>query len=504
MSSLILTSLLGVFALWSGVSYAQTVPSDTIRIASLTGFPAARFFPNSSWDWGSATIAPLLYDALTEVEEGGEIVPALATSWQSETETLWVFELRQGVKFSNGEPFTSDAVASAIAYLKTQEGKTLLTAAQVRNITRVELRGPYTVAIHTAEPDALLPARMRVIHMVPPKYFAEQGKVGFVLAPHGTGPFKAESLGASRSEFVANPNAWRPAQVPKLIWLKVPDGISRVQAILSNGVDIAFNVGPGAEPILRNEGARVDAVYTAGVDTMPFITVKDSPVQDKRVRLAVNYAVNKARIAATLLDGRTQAATQFVPPGVHGYDPALEQPFPQDISRARALLAEAGYPDGVDLEIELYLDSTEKAAIIQQIVSDLDEAGVRLKVSNSSVIDIQQRGLMGGQWEGDMMNLPYFGLPTFDALAVFNAHSCLWLAPFHCDRAITDRVIEARGTFDSADRFMKTRSIHKSLIQDPPALLLFDSVRYFVVGSRVTGYRAPFGIIRFHELGLKP
>lgn len=497
----LLTAL--TLCLCTAVAQAQPVPSDTIRIASLTGFPASRFFPNSSWDWGSATIAPLLFDALTQVEEDGEIVPALATQWHAETERLWVFDLRQGIRFSNGEPFTSEAVVSAVAYLKTQEGRTLLNAAQVANITRVEPRGPHRVAIHTVEPDALLPARMRVIHMLPPKYFTETGKVAFIAAPHGTGPFMAETLGVSRSSFIANPHAWRPPQVPKLEWLQVPDGISRVQAILSKAADIAFNVGPGAETVVQEAGAWVDAVYTAGVDTMPFITVKDSPVQDRRIRLAVNYAVNKSLIAATLLDGRTQPATQFTPPGVFGYDPTLPQPFPHDVDRARDLLADAGYPDGVDLTIELYLDSTEKAAIIQQVVSDLAEAGIRLKVVNSTVLDIQQRGLMGGEWNGDMMNLPYFGLPTFDALAVFNAHSCLWSAPWHCDEAITERVLDARATFDQRARLQKTRSILRSLNEDPPALLLFDSVRYFVVTERVTGYRAPFGIIRFHELGLR-
>lgn len=495
--------LLGCCAcLWTALAAAQSVPPDTLRIASLTGYPAARFFPNTSWDWGSATIAPLQFDALTEVEEGGEIVPALATSWHAETERLWVFELRQGVRFSNGEPFNADAVVSAIAFLKTDEGRTLLTSGQVTNIARVEPRGEHTVAIHTAEPDAMLPRRLRVIHMLPPKYFAEQGRLNFIAAPVGTGPFMAANLNDARSEFVANPYAWRPPKVKKLTWLQVPDGIARVQAILSKAADIAFNVGPGAEPVVAKTGAWVDAVYTAGVDTMPFVTTKESPVQDPRVRLAVNYAVNKARMAQTLLDGRTQPATQFAPPGVFGYDPDLTTPFPHDPDRARSLLADAGYADGLELEIELYVDSTEKAALVQQVASDLAEVGITLTITNSTVLDIQQRGLYGGDWQGQMINLPYFGLPSFDALAVFNVHSCLWSAPFHCDPSITESVLDARGTFDLEQRLAETRQLHRSLIADPPALLLFDSVRYFVVAGRITSYRAPFGIIRFHELDL--
>lgn len=484
-------------------SLAQTIPPDTLRIASLTGYARAPF-PNDSWNWGSLTLMPLLFEALTEVEEGGEIVPALATDWRAESENLWVFDLRRDVTFSNGEPFTAEAVQSAVEYLKSPEGKVFLTAAQVRNISRVEARDDFTVAFHTIEPDVMLPARLSVIYMLPPKYFEENGKVGFSQAPHGTASFMAVSLEPGRAEFVANPYAWRPPQVQKLVWLQVPDGVSRVQAILSDAVDIAFNVGPGAESVVAPAGARVDAAYTAGVDTMPFITVKaDSPIADRRVRLAVNYAVNKARIAAALFEGGTEPATQFAPPGVFGFDPALPAPFPHDPDRARVLLAEAGYADGVDLTLELYVDSTDKASIVQQIQSDLAGAGIRLNILTSTVLDIQQRGLFGGEWEGDMMNLPYFGLPTFEALAVFNVHSCLWMAPFHCDEALTDRVLDARRTFDLDTRLSQTRELHQALLEDPPALLLFNSVRYFVVGKRVRNYRAPFGIIRFHELGLK-
>jgi peptide/nickel transport system substrate-binding protein len=480
---------------------AQTPTPSELRIASLTGYQAASF-PLASWDWGAATLMPVMYDALTEVEDQGKIVPALATSWRAEDERTWVFELRKGVKFSNGEDFTAAAVVAAIEYLKSDEGRALILSREAGDIAAVEPRGVHRVAVTTRAPDALLPARMRSIYMLPPAYFGKVGRVGFLREQHGTGPFQAMRLMPGRGEFKASPDAWRKAKVERLTFLRVGESLARIQAVMSGGADIAFNVGPGADGVAAGGGARIDAVFTAGVDAMPFITVKDSPLRDPRVRLALNYAVDKARMAATILDGRTRPATQFAPPETFGYDASLPEPFPRDLARAKALLAEAGYVKGLELELELYVDGAEKAAIVQQVASDLADVGVRLKITASTVMDIQERGLYGGRWAGQMMNLPYYALPSFDALAAFNVHSCLWMAPFHCDSAVTEQVLDARRTFDPEERRRKTQAIMRQLNADPPALLLFDSVRFFVVGPRVRGYRAPFGIIRFHELKL--
>jgi peptide/nickel transport system substrate-binding protein len=493
---------LATLLVWSVSAQAQENPPTELRIASLTGY-SANSFPNNSWDWGAATLMPVMFDALTEVETEGKIVPALATRWRAEDPHTWVFELRKNVRFSNGEPFTAEAVKSAVAYLQSPEGKTLILSREVENIAAVEPRGDFEVIIRTHEPDALLPARMRSIYILPPKHFAQVGKAGFVREQHGSGPFKALKLGPGKSEFVASPYAWRKPKVDRLTFFQVGESLARIQAVMSGAADIAFNVGPGADSVVAKSGARVDAVYTAGVDTMPFITVKDSAVRDPRVRLALNLAVDKARMAKTILDGRTQPATQFAPKYSFGYDDTLPEPFARDVTRAKALLAEAGYAKGLEVEIELYVDGAEKAAIVQQVASDFADAGVTLKITTSTVMDIQERGLYGGRWAGQMMNLPYFAFPSFDALAAFSVHSCLWVMPFHCDEAVTARVKQARGTFDLNDRLVQTRAILREMNATPPALLLFDSVRFFVVGPRVTNYRAPFGIIRYHEVGLK-
>ena len=481
---------------------AQFAARDELRIVTLTGFVIAPF-PNSSGDWGTATLLPAMFEALTEVEEGGRIAPALATSWHAENKTTWVFNLRSGVVFANGEPFDAGAVKSAIDYLKSPEGKALGLSREVENIVAVEPRGAGDVVIRTNEPDAMLPARMRAIYMVPPAYFSKVGKDGFIRAPVGSGPFKPMNLAAGRDDFVANDSAWRRPKVAKLTFFQVGEGMARIQSVLAGGSDMAFNVGSGAETAIANSGARIDSVHAAAVDALPFVTVKESPVKDPRVRLALNLAVDKARMATTILDGLASPATQFSPKGVFGYDEALTEPFPRDVARARRLLAEAGYPNGFDLELELYVDSAEKASIVQQVASDLGEVGVKLKITTTTVMDFQERGIYGGRWSGQMFSLTYSGLPSFDALAVFNVHSCQWMAPFHCDPKITAQVEDARRTFDLDQRLAKTRAIFRALNQQPPALLLFDSVRYFVVGPRVTGYRAPFGIIRFHEIGLR-
>ena len=463
-----------------------------------------RGFPNIYVDWVSSRYLPALFDALTEVAEGGEIRPALAIAWRAKDPLTWEFDLREGVSFSNGEPFNADAVIQAIAFLQSDEAVSFPIRRHVRNIAVVERLTDHKIVIRTMRPDAMLPARLRTVRMVPPKYFAAVGRIGFAKVPHGTGPFMAQQMERTRTVLVVNPNAWRKPQWDELHFVPVGDAIARTQAVISGAADIAFNTGPSIAEAIEGAGARLLAYDIGSVDAVPFVTTMDTPLKDKRVRQALNYAVNKGPLIAAFVHGATSPATQFAPLGTFGYTANLPPAYAYDPAKAKALLKDAGYPNGFETAIELWTDGTEQAAIHQQIVSDLAAVGVKVRIIQVPILQWQNEGLYGGKWEAPMFNFAYNAMPTFDALEALETHSCLWAKPFNCDRAMADKIVEARETSDREVRLAKTRALFAALLEDPAAILLFPSIRFDVAGARMLPYAAPFGLLRFQDLAKRP
>src|SRR5687767_10807856 len=124
----------------------------------------------------------------------------------------------------------------------------------------------------------------------------------------------AETLRPGRSTFVRNPNAWRPPKVDRIDFVQVGDALARAQGVVSGSVDIALNTGPSVGDFVAPSGARLVAHEIGSVDAMPFVTVMKGPLQDRRVRLALNYAVNKQPLIDAFVGGATKPATSFAAP----------------------------------------------------------------------------------------------------------------------------------------------------------------------------------------------
>lgn len=475
---------------------------DTLVIADPMLRPY-RGYPNVATDWVRSRIYPIIFDALTEVGEHGEISPALALSWTAESPTRWVFTLRPGVKFSNGEPFDALAVIDSVKYLQSPGGMQFAAAREVRHIVAVEKRDDMTVVFDTREPDAMLPARLRTIRIVAPKYFRERGRDVFDRQPHGTGPFVTIDIESGRLRFRANPYAWRPPKLKAITMVGVGDSVARAQAIISGAADIALNTGPGVEAEIGDAGADVVPRMIGSVDAMPFVTVMDTPFRDRRVRLAANYAVNKERLIEAFLLGATTPATQFVADGIFGFQPNKTQPFPYDPDKARALLKEAGYPDGFDTGIELWMDTADNAAVYQQVGLDLTAVGIRTEIISVPIMKWQTEGLWGGKWEAPIFNLPYTPLPSMDPLDGLISHSCLWVMPYHCNKDVVPMLDAARRAFDREERRRATEEVLDAFVDDVPAILLYPSVRFDVVSDRVAPFSAPFGFMRYDQLSFR-
>ncbi len=263
-----------------------------------------------------------------------EIEPALATSWKNVDDNTWRFELRDGVKFTNGEDFNAEAVKfSAERLLDPETGSSV--SGFFGSVDHVEVVDDHTVDFVTKFPDAELGRELSFLAIVPPG----ATQAGPIEEPIGTGPFVFESKTTDELRFKANPDWWG-GEVPfkELVVISRPDEASRIAALQAGEADIVWDV-----PVSRvDDVPQVISAHTREIVGL-MLNSTAGITMDPRVRRAVNIGVDYQKIRTSLLGDKFSTAPkcQWVPEGVFGYDDTLEDP-PYDPDEAAKLLDEAG------------------------------------------------------------------------------------------------------------------------------------------------------------------
>lgn len=347
-----------------------------------------------------------IFSALGRLDAEQDVHPDLATSWEAEDDNTWVFKLREGVTFSDGSEFNADDVVFTFCRVMNNESSISGTATtEVTKFASVEAPDPYTIRIKTKKVEPLLPELLSQI-MVLSDGIAEHGELSFDLendcgvtgawpsvddfnngkAAIGTGPYvleeftKGSSITLTRNEnFYGEAPEW-----DKVTFKPVPSSGPRLAGLLSGDYDLIEN--PAArdiEQIENNEGLEYTAAPSnrviflqmdTGRDDSPFIEAADgsNPFQDERVRRAISMAIDRQAIVDRIMDGFAEPAYQFVPGTMFG---ALEnpEPIPYDPEGAKALLAEAGYPDGFKVTFhatnDRYINDSQVAQAIAQFLT---------------------------------------------------------------------------------------------------------------------------------------
>ena len=272
-------------------------------------------------------IPSTIFDALTRIDVNGDIVPELALSWEATSDTTWVFHLRPGVTFSNGEPFNADAVAQTIGWLIGPEGNTAMMASELKAVSGTNVIDDLTIEVVTRSPDAILPKRLSLIMMVAPKAWASQSRQDFALNPVGTGSYVIENWGedSGRSQLYANITSWRaPVHFDHLDMIyPLRDSIVRRQALESDEIDITVQVAFDDIQFLRTAGFQVIVQQVPQIRALALsnLGAEDSPLRDVRVRQALNYAVDKAAIAQAFYYNEVDPVGQGAVAGTAGYNP---------------------------------------------------------------------------------------------------------------------------------------------------------------------------------------
>ncbi|MEQ8507767.1 MAG: ABC transporter substrate-binding protein [Rhodospirillaceae bacterium] len=475
----------------AGLGSAALADSTTLRV----GHPSPAVsgaYPFARDEGGGLRYA--IYDALTTFSPTGEFEPALAVSWKNETPTTWVFQLRENVVFSNGEPFNADTVVATLTELYNSE---VLHArkADMGTIIGYEARSPYVVAITTTEPDPLLPNRLTQLPIIEPKAWATLGQEQYSRTPVGTGPYTLESWGPNNSNpiLVVSQSSWRDVEhITRVEVTVMPDVGSRVTGLMSGELDMAVSLPSDDIATLKAMGKTVMVVPNPSILSIALRTVRtdDSPLKDARVRRALNYAVDKQSIVDLILGGTTRVAHQPSTPDLIGYNPEAE-PFDYNPERAQQLLAEAGYADGFPLKFSVYGGLLPGDSLIfQKVAQDLAAIGVDVELRQISFPDYVRR-LFNADWEDiDGFSIGWMNMNLWDPQKAFEQFSCAYTAPFYCDEESMPLIEAAASEMDPVKRAALLQEITLRLRDQGAALWLLEF-------SGVVGFQPGYSTDRF-------
>jgi peptide/nickel transport system substrate-binding protein len=496
---------------------AWAAPSGKIVVAQ--GVDPTTLDPHDHEEAPATIVLLHLYDTLLVRDKDLQITPWLATSYKNLNPTTWEFTLRQGVKFTNGEEF--DAEAAKFSLERAANPANNLKSTVLRTISHVDVVDKYTIRIVTQKPFPTLAANLcNRGAMVPPKYFQEHDKAFLARNPVGTGAFKfVRWVKDDRIELEANEQWWHGAPAIKtLIFRPIPEETTRMSALQTGEVDIATNVPPHLVKELKNHPkVTISSAPSQRVIFMPIYTVQcemaqgawdctkpiQGPTANPKVRQAINYAVDVDSIIQNVLEGQGIRIATPLTTRHFGYDPTLK-PFPYDPAKAKQLLAEAGYPDGIDLVLHSPNGRYPKdKEVAEAVAGQLTKAGIRTQ-------------LKVYEWTTYMNNISYrhggapiwligWGNPTWDAdytLAYFFRTGEI-LANYG-NPEVTALLEAARSTMDQQTRQESYFKVGKILIEDAPVLSLYQQIDNYGVSRNVDWTARSDERIEGYSMALKP
>lgn len=476
--------------------------------------------PAIGYDWQNPSMMQALFDGLMDYEPGTtNLTPDLAESVDVSTDGLtYTFKLRTGVKFHNGRELTSADVKYTLerlanpatrspgqSYFSSIAGFDDFTAGTEGGLSGIETPDAHTVIIRMSRATAPF-LNVLAMHFgsIVPREEVERWGDDFGHHVVGTGAFKlTEWIAGQRLVFDRNTEYFK-AGVPYLDKIVFEIGQEPTVALLrlqQGEIDIAGDGIPPAQYIEMTTGeATKDLVVLSDQLQTGYVTLNTTmpPLDNVLVRQAVNMAINKDNIVR-IINNRAQPANQALPPLMPGHDPS-HLGYSYDPEKARALLAEAGYPDG--FETELYAMNVDpNPRIAQAIQQDLANVGIVASVqsmSQSVVIDVGGQGGAPMLWSGGMAWISDFPDPSGFYWPILGCDSAApggWNWAKYCNQALDERASKADAMVDpalAAQRTEEWRSIFVDVMKDSPWVPVFHDKGVLIHSARIGGDKAFF------------
>ncbi|MFY1713451.1 ABC transporter substrate-binding protein [Tritonibacter mobilis] len=430
---LTLTSLL--------LASAAPLSAETLRWAR--SGDALTLDPHAQNEGPTHTIRHQMYEPLIIRDVTGAFEPALATEWAPKEgdPNVWVFKLREGVKFHGGEDFTAEDVVFSFNRAK-QENSDMKEL--IGSITEVRAVDDLTVEIVTDGPNPILPSNLTNLFIMDKGWSEtnntvnvqdfEGGEITYATThANGTGPYVLQSREPDvKTVMTLNENYWGkdqfPLDVTEIVYTPIQNPATRVAALLSGEIDFLQDMPVqdldrvnGADGLMVRQAPQNRVIFfglNVGAEDIEADNVDGkNPLADVRVRKAMSMAINRDAIQKVVMRGQSQPAGMIAPPFVNGWTEEMDAESKTDIEGAKALMAEAGYGDGFSIRLDCPNDRyVNDEPICQAAVGMLGQIGI--KVNLDAKPKAQHFPLITDS-KTDFYMLGW-GVPTYDSEYVFN------------------------------------------------------------------------------------
>ena len=396
---------------------------NVLRFTSHGGGANNTFDPHS-WFWTqNRTATEQVYEALLDVDSNLNVVPQLALAWKPLNPTTWEFQLRPDVRFHDDTPLTVEDVVFSI---ERARAKTSDLADFVGRIAEVEAVDDATIRIATTAPDPVLWLKLSHVAIMSKAWAQQHG----VATPadfkgareetyasrhaNGTGPFVLQDFTpGSDYQLIRNPEWWGLAEyqhnIDRIVHTWSGDAERDLRALIDGKIDLLQDPPYAAHDLIRRtRGLKLEITrrlltFYFGLDQgsaeLRSSNVKGkNPFADRRVRQAMYQALDLEAILSGLMGDLLIPAGMVIAPGINGYSPELDQRLPYDPEKARALLVEAGYPDGFGVTVDCMNDTgDDEIATCRGVAAQLGEVGIQVTINFLSADDLYDKAYVRRQ-----------------------------------------------------------------------------------------------------------
>ncbi|GAB6158070.1 ABC transporter substrate-binding protein [Desulfotomaculum varum] len=470
-------------------------------------------------DGESANPIVNIYDGLVRYKPGStEIEPALATEWSASPDGKeWTFKLRQGVKFHDGTPFNADAVVFSVSrQLPPQRTDEMPYASFTFGpVEKVEKVDDYTVKFILSEPYAPFLANLAMALAAPivsPAAVEKYGK-DFIEHPVGTGPFKfVEWKKGQQIVLEANKEYWDGApKIDKLVYKFVKENSVRASELRTGSIQAMNGVDPNDVKMLEDAGLTVIKNPGMNINYLAFFCNK-KPFDNPKLRLAVAHAINREHLISYLYQGLAELPNSMLPGFMPGHDKTLQAPE-YNPEKAKQLLAEAGYPNGLKVTLLTYstvrpynpVGGDKLAAAIQ---ADLRKVGIDVEIKTYPWKEYKQVYTPEIVKDGDFMLYGWIGdngdpdnflslLETKEIKSSLNAAK-------YSNKQVDELLVKGRTAKTQEERNAAYSQLQKIVQAEAPWVFLSHSKDMAAVSKNVVGFDLhPVGVVYFRNVDIK-